>query len=811
MYALGSFESSKTRSSQLLVVAALFLAACGQSGGFVEPPVEPPPEVDQPEFSYSERVLLTELGVAMAPLTPVVTGPEQIQTWSLEGELPPGLSFDPQSGEISGTPTELSPSRALTVVGTNADGSDSVRLTVSVSGVQRFAYSANSGDNTLGLLVANQVMSRLENNGFLTQSPGESNPQDIQADPYGRLVYAVNSFALTPYLVDAQSGKLVAGTPLAIGAGPHSLYVHPGGEFVYLTSSGTDRLRVLAVDAALGQLSEVQQVLTAVEPTDIAGDPSGRFLVVGHENSQELRSYMIDPDSGELLLAQTLALPGAVAPDIEVDPLGEALYVVLRQPLEGVLRCAVDPETAQMTIGSTVSSGSSPLAMVVEPGRRFAYVLNQGSGDISYYSVASSNGKLTRLGELPSTAGAVSMRFSGDGRTALVIDQTSREARRYELQADGTLLLDGSTRLRQAPVALASVEGAGSVARAADRIYVLNSDSSDVTLFHVDSETGAVTDNGAAPFPTSTAPVDFALDPLGRFAYASSPTENHIQAFSVEPNGALTDLATPFVLPAGSVPSQLIVDRSGRFLYATLKGFKLLGMFRIEADGSLTSLGTRPILLEPERLVIDPEGLYLYVVQGGNRVQETGSFRSFRINAADGILVANSQTTTSAPGHPMTMRFTASGKRAYSPQYNFDLLAPWNLSTTGSASVVAPGTSSEKEPVDIALSQDEALAFVACKDETGNGSVVVYDIEPSTGKLWNAESGANTWRHIVAAGVTPVAVETSHEGRFFYILSETSEELRVFSIDPETGLPLQLQIADTGLRPTRMVRRTRIQ
>ncbi len=477
MYALGSFESSKTRSSQLLVVAALFLAACGQSGGFVEPPVEPPPEVDQPEFSYSERVLLTELGVAMAPLTPVVTGPEQIQTWSLEGELPPGLSFDPQSGEISGTPTELSPSRALTVVGTNADGSDSVRLTVSVSGVQRFAYSANSGDNTLGLLVANQVMSRLENNGFLTQSPGESNPQDIQADPYGRLVYAVNSFALTPYLVDAQSGKLVAGTPLAIGAGPHSLYVHPGGEFVYLTSSGTDRLRVLAVDAALGQLSEVQQVLTAVEPTDIAGDPSGRFLVVGHENSQELRSYMIDPDSGELLLAQPLALPGAVAPDIEVDPLGEALYVVLRQPLEGVLRCAVDPETAQMTIGSTVSSGSSPLAMVVEPGRRFAYVLNQGSGDISYYSVASSNGKLTRLGELPSTAGAVSMRFSGDGRTALVIDQTSREARRYELQADGTLLLDGSTRLRQAPVALASVEGAGSVARAADRIYVLNSDA----------------------------------------------------------------------------------------------------------------------------------------------------------------------------------------------------------------------------------------------------------------------------------------------------------------------------------------------
>ena len=227
MYTLGSLETPRFRGSQLLMLGALLLTSCGQSGGSVEPPIEPPPEVNQPEFSYSERVLLTELGVPMTPLTPVVTGPGQIQTWSLEGDLPLGLSFDPSSGEISGTPAELSPSRALKVLGSNADGGDSVRLTVSVSGVQRFAYSANSGDNTLGLLVANQAMNRLENNGFLTQSPGESNPKDIQADPYGRLVYAVNSFALTPYLVDAQSGKLIPGTPLAIGAGPHSLYVHP--------------------------------------------------------------------------------------------------------------------------------------------------------------------------------------------------------------------------------------------------------------------------------------------------------------------------------------------------------------------------------------------------------------------------------------------------------------------------------------------------------------------------------------------------------------------------------------------------------
>ena len=82
---------------------------------------------------------------------------------------------------------------------------------------------------------------------------------------------------------------------------------------------------------------------------------------------------------------------------------------------------------------------------------------------------------------------------------------------------------------------------------------------------------------------------------------------------------------------------------------------------------------------------------------------------------------------------------------------------------------------------------------------------------PLSFTYFNAETGANSWRHIVSAGVSPVAVEGSYEGRFFYVLSEVSEELRVFSVDPVTALPLQLQIVSTGLRPTRMVRRTQIQ
>ena len=61
-------------------------------------------------------------------------------------QLPSGLSLDPSTGEISGTPNAVTPSTVYTVTASNSGGSDSVDITIVVNDVipSAITYSSNS-------------------------------------------------------------------------------------------------------------------------------------------------------------------------------------------------------------------------------------------------------------------------------------------------------------------------------------------------------------------------------------------------------------------------------------------------------------------------------------------------------------------------------------------------------------------------------------------------------------------------------------------------------------------------------------------
>ncbi|MCB9916462.1 MAG: beta-propeller fold lactonase family protein [Planctomycetes bacterium] len=793
----------------LVLLGPALLAACGKSGGSFTPPDEPPPTVDLPEFAYATRALAARLGDPLTPAVPSQTGDGSLDAWVLSGSLPTGLVFDDQTGTFSGTPTALAAPRIVRVTATNNDGEYTQDLVVSVGGELRFAYSANAGDNTLNELQANGALQTLEHDGYVVQSAGEAAPQDVQADPLGRLVYSLNSFGLTPYLVDADSGDLTAGTPISLGSGPHALYVHPSGDWLYVSSAGSDRVRAYQVDAVNGTLTLLEQETTAAGPTDLAGDASGRFLIVAHASSEELRSFLIDPATGALTPGDTLALPTVVTPDVALCPLGERLYVVLQQPFAGVLRVDVEPETGAMSLGPTATAGSTPVRVVVEPGRRFAYVLNQGSATISYYSIADATGTLTSLGTLPSTASTVDLRFTRDGRRAFAVDSTGRTARLYEREDDGRLTQTGALYLRQGPRALALVEGAAAPVKRLASLYALNETSQDVVTLSVDPTLGTVSDSGLTPAPTGVGPRDLALDPRGRFAWVSNETEETITIYTLQPDGSLVVAGTRTGLN-GTLPGPLTVDTTGRFLYVSLATFNLLGMFAIEPDGMLTVIGTRPLELVPEAIVADPSGLYLYAVNGGNGVSEFGSFRAFRIDPTTGVLTKVDPLVVGT-GHPTSLVLTADGRRAYSTQRDLDLAVAWDVSADGQLHAVGAGSSAMAEPVSVALTPDERFAFVTSFDATALGSLLLYDVDPATGRLYNQATGTTTWRAATPAGLQPLAVEIDREGGYVYVLSQTSEDVRVFALDPDTALLTEVQALQRGMKPIRLRRRDALQ
>ena len=83
-------------------------------------------------------------GVQMSADTPTAAG-GAVESWSISPDLPTGLAFDTATGEISGTPTVLSPLTTYTITATNTGGTDTASVTIVVNDVvPTITYSSTS-------------------------------------------------------------------------------------------------------------------------------------------------------------------------------------------------------------------------------------------------------------------------------------------------------------------------------------------------------------------------------------------------------------------------------------------------------------------------------------------------------------------------------------------------------------------------------------------------------------------------------------------------------------------------------------------
>lgn len=106
--------------------------ACGGSSSPSEPPSNPapPPSPNPPAaLSYDGPASFT-VGVPVDPMLPKVTG--AVTEYSVEPALPDGITLDPASGEIAGTPTSGKPETLFTITASNADGSADFELLITI-------------------------------------------------------------------------------------------------------------------------------------------------------------------------------------------------------------------------------------------------------------------------------------------------------------------------------------------------------------------------------------------------------------------------------------------------------------------------------------------------------------------------------------------------------------------------------------------------------------------------------------------------------------------------------------------------------
>ena len=85
-------------------------------------------------ITYSGSPFTLTNGVAMSANMPSAAG-GAVDSWSISPALPTGPTFDTATGEISGTPTVISPLTTYTITATNTGGSDTATITLEVNDV----------------------------------------------------------------------------------------------------------------------------------------------------------------------------------------------------------------------------------------------------------------------------------------------------------------------------------------------------------------------------------------------------------------------------------------------------------------------------------------------------------------------------------------------------------------------------------------------------------------------------------------------------------------------------------------------------
>jgi len=136
-------------------------------------------------------------------------------------------------------------------------------------------------------------------------------------------------------------------------------------------------------------------------------------------------------------------------------------------------------------VGTVPSGGRKPRVIALEPSGRFAYVGNIDSNDISVFTLDLNTGTLAMLGSpVPTGSGPRSVLVGPTGNVSYTANQNSDQVSEFSINPNtGALTLLDSVSTDHTPVA-PSFHPSGQYA------YVANFDSSDVTIYAVDSVGG---------------------------------------------------------------------------------------------------------------------------------------------------------------------------------------------------------------------------------------------------------------------------------------------------------------------------------
>ena len=354
------------RSIGFATCLAVLMVACGggssvggEGGGVIVAPS------DLQYFGNPQWLTVGEpYSTGPAPVTGTVTG------YSVSPALPVGLSIDPASGEISGTPLAASPETIYTIAASNDGGAATITLTMAVfvppsaltypspvNGTAGAAFSlvpTYNGDAN-DFAISPKLPAGL---GIDSTTGVVSGTPTSTRNPVTYTVFAQNptgaqtTFDLLLAVDPPPAGTVVTGvfrdsivTGLGFVSGAQSGVTNDSGEFTYETGMG--------INFSVGQVSigAMPIAKSLITPVDLVAHGTGtsnhvlnvvRFLMMLDQDG--------DPSSGiQISAAVTAAAAGWAPVDFDTADLPTALGPIIQQAstADGTLHTLPDAASAQ--------------------------------------------------------------------------------------------------------------------------------------------------------------------------------------------------------------------------------------------------------------------------------------------------------------------------------------------------------------------------------------------------------------------------------------------------------------------------------
>jgi 6-phosphogluconolactonase len=274
------------------------------------------------------------------------------------------------------------------------------------------------------------------------------------------------------------------------------------------------------------------------------------------------------------------------------------------------------------------------------------------------------------------------------------------------------------------------------------------------------------------------------------YLFATIPSANEVAVYREDPNaGVLTQITgSPYTVGDGA--HSLVLAPSGQYLYVANPGQDEndVSLFSINSYGELTEIFPRasvaPLGSEPDQLIMDPEGNFLYVMNAAS-----DNITVFAIDTKTGVLTQSAGSPFPIGLVPLNMQITPSGKFLFvsASSSPLGLIAGFSVNS-GKLQLVSLTNSAGLNPYGLAIDPAGKYLYVG---NTSSNSIAIFSIG-STGTLTQVpESPLND----IYNG--PVALLLDPKGQFLYVANSASNNVAVYSITSATGLPVGLTTSTT--------------